>query len=632
MCGISGFCNLDDDSQLNIKRMMDRMIHRGPDADGTWTSDDRCVTFGHRRLSIVDLSSNGVQPMTSRSGRYTICFNGEIYNYRKIANKLIEEGAIDSFRGTSDTEVLLEAFEYYGVEEAIRMCKGMFAIALYDKETQDIWLFRDRVGEKPLYYGFVNGAFVFASDIGCIAELEGFNNPIDRKALKIYFIHGYIPQPYSIYEGINKLTPGCILNIKAPYDKNSIEIKSFWSMKETARFGQYDNRFKGSLEDATDELERLLKNAISEQMVADVPVGAFLSSGTDSSTVVSLTQALSEKPVRTFTIGVEDPKYNEAEIAAKIAKHLGTEHTEMYISDADAKAVIPKISHMFGEPFADSSQIPTYLVSKLTRQYVTVSLSGDGGDELFSGYEIYSSATNVWSKLRMIPRTIRKPLSDLAQVVLPDSAGDLKAKIYMAGAKDAIDIYERAMERSPEYFGLVQDARENQEEYIFAHKEYNQGFLGDIRSDLMLVDLLMYHPDDILVKVDRCGMAVSLENRIPLLDKDVIEFAWSLPIEFKYGEGVTKRVLKNLLYRYVPKDLMDIPKRGFSIPIQKWLLEPELREWAENLMDREKIVRQGVLDPSIARGIWEDFTKRGIWRRQVWYLLMFQQWMEEQTK
>lgn len=623
MCGIAGFCNLKADSKKNIEKMMDRMVHRGPDAGGFWSNDDDTVTFGHRRLSIIDLSEAGAQPMESHSGRYVMAFNGEIYNHRDIALKLKEEGLVDSFRGTSDTEVLLEAFEHYGIEKTISMCKGMFAIALYDKETKDIWLLRDRVGEKPLYYGFVNGSFVFASEIGCIEEIEGFNNPIDTKALNIYFVHGYIPQPYSVYEGINKLTPGCILHIKAPYDKP--EIVPFWSMKDVAKRGQTAERYTGSFEEASIELEKKIKDAIADQMLADVPVGAFLSSGIDSSTVVALMQSLNSNPVRTFTIGVEDPKYNEAEVAAKIAAHLGTKHTEMYISESDAKAVIPKLAYMFGEPFADSSQIPTYLVSKLTRQHVTVSLSGDGGDELFSGYGMYDSMERIWGKIGRVPYPIRRPVSDAVCALMPKTAGVKRSKAYMLGASSENDLYERSMERDPLYRKIVKKS----DIYPFAHTTMEKNYLPDVRSNIMLTDMLMYHPDDILVKVDRCGMAVSLESRIPFLDKDVVEFAWSLPIEYKYKDGVTKRILRDILYRYVPKELMDLPKRGFSIPVQKWLLEPELRSWAEGLISRDKLEKQGLLNVDIVRLIWDDFTIRGIWRNQVWYILMFQQWMEE---
>ena len=416
MCGIAGFCNwgrenphADTESwEKNIRKMNERMKHRGPDASGIWASPDRSVVFGHRRLAIVDLSEKGAQPMVSHSGRYVITYNGEIYNYKEIAKRLLDEKKVTAFRGSSDTEVLLEAVEHYGVKEAVSMCKGMFGIALYDQKEKILYLVRDRVGEKPLYYGFVQGSFVFASDLGSISVLDGFERQINTEVLDIYFTHGYIPAPYSIYRNINKLEPGCILTIRAPFEKEKIGIEAYWSMKEAAKKGQ-SNLFTGSRQEAADELERLLKQAIAGQMVADVPVGAFLSAGIDSSTVVALMQSLNAGKVKSFTIGMEDAKYNEAEAAGEIAAHLGTEHTELYITEKDAKAVIPLLAEMFSEPFADSSQIPTYLVSKMTREHVTVSLSGDGGDELFCGYTSYVSTLRVWDKIRKIPGFIRRP-------------------------------------------------------------------------------------------------------------------------------------------------------------------------------------------------------------------------------
>lgn len=410
MCGIAGFCNNAENWKENIERMNQRMVHRGPDAGGIWANDDKSVVFGHRRLSIIDLSEKGAQPMHSASGRYVCVFNGEIYNYRTIRDRLLAEKKVTAFRGGSDTEVLLAAFEAYGVRKTLALCKGMFAIALYDQETKRITLMRDRVGEKPLYYGFVNGSFVFASDIGSIRVLDGFQNEIDTAVLQIYFIHGYIPAPYSVYKDIYKLDAGCILELDAPY--KSPKISSYWSVRDVAKYGEA-HPFQGTREEAADELERLLKAAIKEQMVADVPVGAFLSAGIDSSTIVALMQAQSDLKVRTFTIGMDDPKYNEATYAKEIAKHLGTEHTELYITSEDARAVIPRLAQIFGEPFADSSQIPTYLVSKMTREHVTVSLSGDAGDELFCGYVTYSSIERIWGKMKSYPYAVRKMASSL---------------------------------------------------------------------------------------------------------------------------------------------------------------------------------------------------------------------------
>lgn len=624
MCGIAGFCMPGKNWEIEIHKMNERMFHRGPDAGGYWKSEDDKVVFGHRRLSIVDLTPGGAQPMISASGRYAMVFNGEIYNYKKLKERLLSEKKVSSFRGTSDTEVLLEAFEHYGVDATLQECKGMFAIALYDKQEKVLRLMRDRVGEKPLYYGFVNGRFVFASDLGSIREMENFHNPIETKVLNIYFVHGYIPAPYSIYQDIYKLEPGCVLTIQEPFTKDQIRIVPYWSMMDAALQGE-KNPFKGTEQEASLELERLLKEAIKDQMVADVPVGAFLSAGIDSSTIVSLMQELSgSKKVHTYTIGMQDKDFNEAVIAKQIAGMIGTEHTEMYIDQEDAKAVIPQLAKMFSEPFADSSQIPTYLVSKLTRQHVTVSLSGDAGDELFCGYGMYTSVERIWNKMKGVPYFVRKPISTVLthNPLIKDKI--LQNKSLLLGAKSIEQLYEYDCQEER----LARKLSLDQSPCAFAHSEYPAGFLKDPKSNLMLMNMKMYHPDDILVKVDRAAMAVSLETRVPMLDRDVIEFAWSLPIEYKYSDGVTKRVLRDILYRYVPKEIMERPKTGFSIPIHRWLKEKGLRDWAEGLLNPEKIKAQGILDEKIVSRMWEDYMERDVWRVQIWYLLMFQAFME----
>lgn len=622
MCGIAGFCNFAGDGQSNIERMKERMHHRGPDAGGTYISEDGKVVLGHRRLSIVDLSENGAQPMTSHSGRFVIAYNGEIYNYKKLADKLLQEKKVTAFRGSSDTEVLLEAFEAYGIEKTIAICKGMFAISLYDKKEKTLYLLRDRVGEKPLYYGMNGESFVFASDIGCIAVMDGFHNPICREVLDLYFAHGYIPAPYSIYEGIYKLEPGTILKIKFPFNK--WEITPYWSMKEVAYKGQ-KNLFDGSFQEAADELERLLKESISEQMAADVPVGAFLSAGIDSSTIVALMQSLNKGKVKSFTIGMEEKGYNEAVYAREIAQHLGTEHTELYITDRDAREVVPKLGEMFGEPFADSSQIPTYLVSKMTREHVTVSLSGDGGDELFCGYTSYFSVERIWNKMKGVPYFIRKPVSGLVLHSPLAKHPVYKVKGKLLGAKGPADLYISSMETEP----LARKICLTHKEIPYRYNEYKEGFLDETNHNIMLMNMLMYHPDDILVKVDRAAMAVSLETRVPMLDKDVVEFAWSLPIDYKREDGVGKKVLREVLYRYVPKEMMERPKKGFSIPIDKWLRQSKMRMWAEKLIDKKLLKEQGFLDPDVVWKIWDDFITRGEWRIQIWYILMFQQWLTQ---
>lgn len=621
MCGIAGFCNFAGNSKENIERMKNKMSHRGPDAGGTYFSDEKDVVLGHRRLSIVDLSENGSQPMSSHSGRFVIVFNGEIYNYKEIAEKLLREHKVTCFKGTSDTEVLLEAFEHYGVKEAISLCKGMFAIALYDRAEKDLYLLRDRVGEKPLYYGRVRNSFVFASELGCISLLDGFENPINRKVLDLYFQYGYIPAPYSIYEDIYKLEPGTILKIKSPFNK--WEIETYWSMKEAAKKGQ-SNLFRGTRQEAADELERLLKKSISQQMIADVPVGAFLSAGIDSSTIVALMQSVHQGKVKSFTIGMEEKSYDEALYAREIANHLGTEHTELYISKEDALLVIPRLGDMFGEPFADSSQIPTFLVSKMTREHVTVSLSGDGGDELFCGYRVYDSVERIWNKMRAIPYPARKAAGGLILHSPLSQKSVYEVKGRYLGAKGPAGLYEM-MNRTEQ--SLAEKISLFHGECPYKYSEYQEGFLEETNHNVMLMDMLMYHPDDILVKVDRTAMAVSLETRVPMLDRDVVEFAWTLPICYKKGEDGGKQVLRDVLYRYVPRQMLDRPKKGFSVPVKKWLKEPMLRSWAEDLIDRELLKKQGFLNPEIVWKIWDDFIMRDIWRPQIWYILMFQEWL-----
>lgn len=627
MCGIAGFCNGEQNWLENINRMNDRMYHRGPDASGVWASEDKKVVFGHRRLSIVDLTLGGAQPMESHNGRYVMTYNGEIYNYREIREKMIQEKRVTAFKGTSDTEVLLEAVSAYGLEETLKMSKGMFAIALYDKKEHTLYLARDRVGEKPLYYGFVHGkTFVFASDLNSLTCMDNFKNSINKGILETYFRYGYIPAPYSIYEDIYKLEPGKLLKMKAPFEE--YEISTYWSMREVAYYGQ-THLFQGSEEEAAGELERRLKNAIKGQMVADVPVGAFLSAGIDSSTIVSLMQSISDKSVRSFTIGMWDKDFNEAEIAAQIAAHLGLEHTELYITEEDAREVIPKLGTMFGEPFADSSQIPTYLVSKMTREHVTVSLSGDGGDELFCGYQTYQSIGRIWAQTARIPSFIRKPLSAALLHSPWGRQGALAVRARLLGASGMEDMYRRS--EIGEGISLLSDevrrelASPSAESMMCmtAMDSYEDGFLPDAQYNLMLMDMLMYHPDDILTKVDRTAMAVSLETRIPMLDKDVVEFAWSLPLSYKKQGNVTKKVLRDILYQYVPKELMERPKKGFSIPLHRWLKQPELREWAESLLNKKIIKERLLLNPDAVWRMWEDFQERDIWRAQIWYLLMF---------
>ena len=526
----------------------------------------------------------------------------------------------------------------------------MFAAAFWDKKERTLTLARDRVGEKPLYYGRVAGSFVFASDLGSIAVLDGFERRIDRSVLPFYFTHGYIPAPYSIYENIRKLPAGCLLTIRAPFQQEQEPaVEPYWSMREAAERGSR-NPFAGSRQEAADELERLLKESIKGQMVADVPVGAFLSAGIDSSTIVSLMQSLAPGKVRTFTIGMEEREYNEADAAERIAAHLGTDHMRLTITEKEAKEVIPRLSSMFAEPFGDSSQIPTYLVSRMTREHVTVALSGDGGDELFAGYNIYGWCERIWGKLRSRPAALRKAAGGLIGLLsLSGREGiGLKGKLLLSDS--ILDVYrtnyerEALVERIARMDGSVsggQSASGSRDAFGGGRtaqdcvREFYSRFPAELFDKtplkaVQLQDMLLYHPDDILVKVDRTAMAVSLETRVPMLDKDVVEFAWSLPEEYLRQQDTGKLLLRDVLYRYVPKEMMDRPKKGFSIPIRRWLLEPELRAWAESLLDPALIRSQGFLDADAAGRIWKDFTEQGIWRPQVWYLLMFQDFLQKE--
>jgi len=632
MCAITGFCNFKGNIEKNINRMNKTMLHRGPDGAGVWMSANRDVVFGHRRFKVLDLSEGGAQPMKSKDGRYVITFNGEIYNHKKIADKLIKEGKITGFRSTTDTEILLEAIAVYGLKEALVISKGMFALALYDLKEQTVFLARDRIGEKPLYYGFVNKSFVFASEISAIVALDNFNNPLNTDVLGLYFAHGYIPAPYSIYQDIHKLDAGTILELKFPFI-NPV-IYSYWVLKDIVSQGQ-TNLFKGSRLEAADELERLLREAIREQMVADIPVGAFHSAGIDSSTVVALMQSELSYPVKTFTIGINlsanDTIYDEAVYAKEIAAHLGCEHNVQYISEGEAKAAIPLLDSMYGEPFADTSQIPTYFVSKLAREKVRVSLSGDGGDELFCGYNSYRTVENAYRIFRRIPKFVRRSVSRLLINGPFPLSERTRRRATIIGRDDwnsAARLYMSAFEHPP----TVKEISLTDTKMPYKYSEIDPFFCKEPNHQLMLMDLSMYTPDDIMVKVDRASMAVTLESRAPMFDKDVIEFAFSLPIEYKRNKKMGKLVLRDVLYRYVPKELMERPKQGFSIPINKWLKEPDLRSWAEQLIERDTLVRQGILNPDIVHQIWDDFILNNNYIPQIWYILMFQAFMQNLQK
>lgn len=615
MCGIAGFVRPGGEGEEQIKRMCAQMVRRGPDASGIYIDERNGVTLGHRRLAIQDLSENGAQPMCSRSGRFVISYNGEIYNAAALRERLLAEKKVPCFRGTSDTEAILEAMEAYG-PDAVKEMKGMFAMALYDKQEETLYLYRDRAGEKPLYYGMVGGSFAFASDLACLRAMDGFSNEISRNAFSQYLYFGYIPAPLSIYNGIYKLTPGCMLTLQPPFIKYT--IASYWTMEKAARDGQ-EAPFTGTFEEAADELDRLLTGAVGGQMISDVPLGAFLSGGTDSPLIVSLMQKQSSRPVKTFTIGFSDPRYDEAEYARAIARHLGTEHTQLVVSEKELLDVVPKLPEIFTEPFADSSQIPTYLVSRLAKSEVTVSLSGDGGDELFCGYNTYPKTEALWQKLQGWPAGLRHA----AGRTLSGSGLGRKQKWYRVSeclqARNPIQLFTAVTARTDYYADLVTPMGK-------LPNDAAASFLKDLKSGMMYHDMMLYHPDDILVKVDRAGMAVSLENRVPMLDRDVIEFAWRLPMEYKYQEGVSKRILKEVLYRYVPKELLDRPKKGFSVPLASWLSGGPLSDWLNSLLEESRLAYDGYAEQQVLHKLLREFRRNGSHVELLWRLACAEQW------
>ena len=613
MCGISGLYSLSKSSfeaRDIVTRMTNAIVHRGPDAAGLWQSRDGQITLGHRRLSIVDLSPTGAQPMQTNSGRFFIAFNGEIYNHQALRQELIAQGV--SFRGHSDTEVLLNLFERFGFVEALNRCVGMFAISLWDNENQNLYLARDRMGEKPLYYGYAGSDFVFGSELKALRTHPNFKNEVNREALALYFRHNYIPAPRTIYSDIYKLNPGEWLQIsKAQLSNHALpEPRPYWRL--------IDHVPKHALNDLSDELvvstlDQKLKDSVGLQMMADVPVGCFLSGGVDSSTIAGVMQSLNSKPIKTFTIGFQEAGYNEAEHAKLVAQHLKTDHTELYVTSDQAQAVIPKLAMMYDEPFADSSQIPTFLVSQLARTKVTVSLSGDAGDELFGGYNRYVLTQKMWKRLALMPRPLRA-LAGLAihslgpsslnmayQVARPflgagfqlsNPADKLKKAGAVLAMRSADEIYERLISHWTEPNQLVINGHEPLHQALKRGADFHS---QDVVAKLMYIDTLTYLPDDILCKVDRASMAVSLESRVPLLDHRLVEWAWSLPMKYKIRDGVSKWVLRQVLDQYVPRKLIERPKMGFGVPIDSWLRGP-LKSWAQDLLSEQTLKRQGYLN------------------------------------
>ncbi len=647
MCGITGFVDRSrsraaEELRAIAEQMSASLLHRGPDDGGVWVDAASGVALGHRRLSIVDLSPEGHQPMRSADGRFVLVYNGEIYNFDELRVSLESIGQI--FRGHSDTEVLLAGFCRWGVRDTLKKTVGMFALALWDTTTRTLYLARDRMGEKPLYYGWHRDTLLFCSELKALQAHPAWEREIDRGAVALLMRYGYVPAPHSIYRGIHKLTPGTVLALRCDdvATARTAVPEAFWSARERAEAADADP-FSGSEAEAIDALEAALSDSVRMQMVADVPVGAFLSGGIDSATVVALMQSHSVRPVKTFSIGFHEAEYNEAPHAAAVARHLGTDHTDLYVTAHEAMLVIPTLPRLYDEPFADSSQIPTYLVAALARRQVTVSLSGDGGDELFCGYSRYGLAYRSWQTIAAAPSFVQKGLHAVVrstpahvlnaalQLSTPSiarrrrSRGEWQQVAAALCDRSGDSFYRTVMSHWLEPEALMRDAGEAADVFVDRSRLPD---LADFRKRMMYVDAISYLPDDILVKVDRAGMSVSLETRMPLLDHRVVELAWRMPIGLKVRDGVGKWLLRQVLYRHVPKALVERPKMGFGLPIDTWLRGP-LREWAETLLGESRLKREGYFNAASVRTAWDAHLSGRVDQHSLlWNVLMFQSWLD----
>ncbi len=648
MCGLAGIFDLSrshrrDELEDRVSRMAKALAHRGPDDSGSWVDEDAGIAFGHRRLAILDTGPMGHQPMVSADRRYVIVYNGEIYNFQELRRELATDGGAEaSFRGHCDTEVLIEACAAWGVEATVGRLIGMFAFALWDRKERRLTLVRDRMGIKPLYWHQAGDRFAFASELKALHALPGFNATIDPCALASYLRHAYVPAPLSIYHGVSKLKPGHILEIDAT---GAVRQAPYWSLRAIATDAA-QNGGDTDIEAAADALEPLLGDAIARRMIADVPLGAFLSGGIDSSVVVALMQAQSTRPVKTFTIGFHEQRYDEARHAKAVAAHLGTDHTELYVEPSHAMELVPRIADWYDEPFADPSQIPTFLVAEMTRRHVTVALTGDGGDELFAGYNRYYWANALWHRTGWAPMALRRGLGRalcalspeawdrlgnlVPEVWRPRQAGD---KIHKLAGIMALDSQDAIYRRLVSFWHRPEDVMVGYEGQPGGNggEIWDPALARDIPNftqRMQYLDAVTYLPDDILTKVDRATMAVGLEGRVPLLDHRVVEHVWRLPMALKLRGSTTKRVLRHILYRHVPKDLVTRPKMGFAMPVDQWLRGP-LRDWAEALLAPAKLEDGGLLDSTQIRRKWDQhLSGTRNWQYELWIILMFQAWRD----